>query len=343
MKKLCIFTLYDTNGASSYYRMYMFKKEFEHNFEVYWFHFWDNNYVDKFMENKEKYAILIALQYFFSCIKRIFQLIFIAPSCDIIIFQKAIIPKFKINIIRFLKRKGIKIIFDVDDAIYLNSKDNSDDIAKLCDVVVVGNEVLKQHYMPYCNNIKLLPTVDFTPIYKKYYCDTFLNKCIGWIGSQVTIDNLDLLIEPINLFIEKHPEVNFKFICNEPYGYDKKIKNSKFVKWNRETYIKEMQEFTIGVMPLKNNEFNSGKCGFKLIQYLNMKKPVVASNVGINKKIVSSNGLIANTKEEWLEAFENILYDNLKYYNCIRNIEDEFFENYHYKNIANQWLKILLY
>ena len=52
-------------------------------------------------------------------------------------------------------------------------------------------------------------------------------------------------------------------------------------------------------MPLIDNEFNKCKCGFKIIQYFNLHKPVVASGVGVNSVIVGDCGGIADSDEQW--------------------------------------------
>jgi len=166
-------------------------------------------------------------------------------------------------------------------------------------------------------------------------------KKIGWIGSKTTIDNLEIVVEPLNELIRKHPEVSVDIISNTDDGYTDKILNSRLVPWSQEGYIKAISYFTIGIMPLKNNAFNRGKCGFKLIQYLNMKKPVVGSPVGVNEDIIAGNGLSATTEEEWVEAFEKLLFDKEDYDRCVSHIEREFFKTYHFSNVADKMIGIL--
>ncbi len=281
------------------------------------------------------------MNYVINFIKRIYQIVFIASRCNIVVYQKAVIPKSKINLIKYIKKKNIKVIFDVDDAIFLDKRDNSNEIATLADVVVVGNTTLQEYYNNYAKNIILIPTIDYTPDYEKFHKYTFKNKCVGWIGSHSTINNLDLVVHSLNRLNEKYPDTYFKFICDDSYGYDEKIKSSKFVNWNKNTYLQEMQEFTVGIMPLRNTDYNSGKCGFKLIQYLNMKKPVIASDIGVNRTIVDSNGLVADTSEEWIHALEKLLYNEKRYNDCIRSIERIFYKKYHYNKIRDKWLDIL--
>ena len=331
MKKVCVFTLYPEKGASSKYRFFLYKKDLQAKFELKIFSFWNDAYVEKYMHYKKKYAIRIAFSYLIAFAKRLFQLLFIAPKSDVCFFQKACIPKFRYNHIANLKKKGVRVVFDIDDAVYVGKRDYSDNIAELSDVVICGNEVLSNHYRKKNPNVILMPTVENTNLFRYYWKNTFGNKTIGWIGSMSTIDNLDLVVSPINKIVNKHPEVNFLIISNTALDYEKKIKNCRFVKWNKETYISDLSNISIGIMPLKNSEVNRGKCGFKLIQYLNLKKPVVASDVGVNKDIVGACGLLANDEREWINAIESLLMDE-ENYSCVeKNIENSFFEKYSYE------------
>ena len=64
-------------------------------------------------------------------------------------------------------------------------------------------------------------------------------------------------------------------------------------------------------MPLDNDGFSKGKCGFKLIQFLALGIPVVASPIGTNPKIVDDgeNGFLCTTKQDWLDALEKLISD----------------------------------
>lgn len=341
MKKLCVFTLYSEKGGSSQYRAYIFREYFEKEFEVKWFSFWNDKYVTRYMQNKRKYVVQILVQYIVSFIRRWFQLNFIAPKCDVVFLQKASIPKTNKVFLKKLKRKNVKLVFDVDDAVYTISKDNSNRIAQLSDCVICGNENLKSYYQQYNPNCIVLPTVENTLKYESFWADTFDKKIIGWIGSKTTIDNFDIIVDALNEVISRHQEVSVAIISNTALDYIDIIQNAYLVPWGSDSYVKDLSEFTIGVMPLKDNKFNRGKCGFKLIQYLNMKKPVIGSGVGVNCEIISGNGIIANTTQEWVEAFEKLLYDRDYYNECVEHIERRFFEKYHFRDVCNALIKIL--
>ena len=59
----------------------------------------------------------------------------------------------------------------------------------------------------------------------------------------------------------------------------------------------------VGIMPLPDKEWERGKCGFKLIQYMASKLSVVASPVGVNVDIVNhgNNGYLASSPDEWVK------------------------------------------
>src|SRR3712207_7532868 len=50
------------------------------------------------------------------------------------------------------------------------------------------------------------------------------------------------------------------------------------------------------------------KCGFKIIQYLALGIPAVASPVGVNKHIIvpNQNGFLCGTEKEWYEALATL-------------------------------------
>lgn len=341
MKRLCVFTLYDEKGGSSQYRAFIFRETFEKYFDVKWFCFWNNNYATIYANNKRKYIFKIVLQYFVASIKRWYQLNFTAPKSDVIFIQKGCIPKCHSAFLRRVKKKGVRVVFDIDDALYTSKGDNSDIIAEMSDVVVCGNKFLLKHYSQINYKCIVLPTVENTKNYIPYWHDTFQNKIIGWIGSAASIHSLSVIVSSINRLIEKHPEVEFHIICNDDYGFCKKTKNSKLIIWNKDTYVENLSKITVGVMPLEETEFNEGKCGFKLIQYLNMKKPVVGSGIGVNCDIIRGNGFIASSQDEWTASLEELLYNAKTYEECVGHIENVFFEQYHFEKVAKKLIKIL--
>ena len=73
----------------------------------------------------------------------------------------------------------------------------------------------------------------------------------------------------------------------------------------------EIAGFDIGIMPLADDPWSRGKCGFKLVQYFACGRPAVASPVGVNPAIVidGTTGLLATTEAEWVGALGRLIDD----------------------------------
>jgi glycosyltransferase involved in cell wall biosynthesis len=75
------------------------------------------------------------------------------------------------------------------------------------------------------------------------------------------------------------------------------------------TEIETLQDFDIGIMPLPNNQWTKGKCGFKGLQYMALEIPCIMSPVGVNAEIImdGENGFLADAAEEWIEKISSLI------------------------------------
>jgi glycosyltransferase involved in cell wall biosynthesis len=116
----------------------------------------------------------------------------------------------------------------------------------------------------------------------------------------------------------------------------------KFIKWDSNNEIFEIQKFDVGIMPLLENEWNYGKCGFKLIQYMACSLPTISTPLPANIKINrDSNNLFASTEDEWFNAFVKVI-SNFFYFQNVGEKNYLIFEKYYSIEINSQkFLKIL--
>ena len=214
-----------------------------------------------------------------------------------------------------------KIIYDFDDAIWISNTTGTNKIvarikwhqkvAKICSwayKVSVGNAYLGNFAKQYNQQVFLLPTVVNTST-EHNKIQNHTNKVnIGWTGSHSTLFYLEMIL-PVLKRLETQYDFNFYVIADKNPALP--LKSFKFIKWNKQTEIDDLLNFHIGLMPLHNEEWSKGKCGFKAIQYMALGIPPIVSPVGMNTTLVEheKDGFICHTLEEW-ETTLRFLLDN---------------------------------
>lgn len=204
-----------------------------------------------------------------------------------------------------LKTKSPRV-FDVDDAIWLDEgKGFSDKIAKGVDKIFAGNEYIADWFSKYNKNISIIPTAVDTNVYKSilHNHDVFT---IGWIGTSGNFQYLYQIENQLLLFFKQKPNAKIKIIADRfPVELKKIQPYVEFVKWDKYSHVKEMDNFTVGIMPIEDNLWTRGKCSFKMLQYMSMEKPVIVSSVGMNKQVLERSfntfGIGVTPGGDWVE------------------------------------------
>jgi glycosyltransferase involved in cell wall biosynthesis len=221
---------------------------------------------------------------------------------------------------------GKKIIYDFDDAIWLPNTSAENKIAgwlkwhnkvrSICrwsTRISCGNELLCSYAKTYNKNVVLNPTTIDTqylhnPLLYTLQKDSRIT--IGWTGTHSTIKYLEFLEPIIHSLEQKFPgRIRFLVIANKKP--DLKLQSLEFIAWNKATEIPDLLRLDIGVMPLTDDIWAKGKCGFKALQYMALGVPCVISPVGVNSKIVDdgATGFLASTETEWTEKLEKLMAD----------------------------------
>lgn len=80
------------------------------------------------------------------------------------------------------------------------------------------------------------------------------------------------------------------------------------IGWSEQIQHDALATADIGLMPLHDDPYSRGKCGYKLLQYAAAGLPAVASPVGTNASILATLGLPgAGSAGDWLDALQAIL------------------------------------
>lgn len=220
-----------------------------------------------------------------------------------------------------------KMIFDFDDAIWLPNTSKANKIVAslkfhqktkyLCKwayKVSAGNDYLADFARAYNPNVVINPTTIDTEHWHNpalVHPKNHSKPVVGWTGTHSTIGYLDALI-PVLRKIAQTQDFILLIISDKKPNWQ--MPNMQFVAWKKETEIEDLAQMDIGLMPLIDDEWARGKCGFKALQYMAMKIVPLASPVGVNTKIIEHNvnGFLCYNEQDWEEALRLLLQNAQK-------------------------------
>lgn len=223
---------------------------------------------------------------------------------------------------RLLRFSKAKIIFDIDDAIWIDAvspfnqrfawlkgRSNTANIVRMVDLVFAGNQYIADFARKNNPSVQIVPTTIETTAYlppKKKSEHRFV--VIGWSGSWSTIQHFRLAIPALQKLKQKYGEqLRFKVIGDKNFREESLAIQG--IAWKEETEVEELCEMDIGIMPLPNDQWSWGKCGLKGLQYMALEIPTLMSPVGVNKEIIEHgvNGYLCDSEEEWIQCLSALI------------------------------------
>lgn len=284
------------------------------------FSFLLNEREDRTFYSKGK--ILAKINVFVDSWKRRQHDVMTASQYDIIFIQREAFMTPSIRFERIFAQSGAKVIFDFDDAIWkldisdgnrmfkwLKDPSKTPKIISLSHQVIAGNAYLADYAKQYNANVTIIPTTIDTSYHLRKTPYVEKEKiCIGWTGSLTTIKHFRLAENILKKLKEKYGDkIYFKVIGERNYrNVELGIQGTP---WSRETEISELEDLDIGIMPLEDDEWSKGKCGFKGLQYMAMEIPAVLADVGVNADIIQhgENGFIAKNDQDWFDLLSQLI------------------------------------
>jgi glycosyltransferase involved in cell wall biosynthesis len=270
------------------------------------------DYIRRLYSGRPTFWLDVAVDYFRQVI-RLFQ----AGSFDCLWIEKEIFPNLPAWAEQMLQRMHIPYVVDYDDATFHNYDLSASPLKRLlarkidkvmagADVVVCGNEYLASRARDAgASRIEVMPTV--IDLQRYIVADKPLQNriVVGWIGAPSTVKYLDLVAPVLaELSIEFPLQLQVVGAFFSWHGLDVVT-----IPWSEDTEVASIQQFDIGIMPLRDTPWERGKCGYKLIQYMACGLPVVGSAVGVNKALIQPgvNGYLASTGGEWDAALRGLI------------------------------------
>lgn len=246
-----------------------------------------------------------------------------ARTYDLVVIGVEALPYVPAFVERYLVARNIPYVFDFDDPIF-HTYDRSPNpvvrallgrkiqtVARHAAHVFAGSPYLVQYVRAVNASVEYLPTVIDLDRYaqtRDFGRAASGPFTIGWIGSPSTAHYLDGIAPALRRVCARH---DARVVLVGSGGAPTDGIPTEIRPWDEARESADLLEFDAGIMPLTDDPWSRGKCGFKLVQYMASGLPVIASPVGVNREMVQPgvNGFLASDTSEWEHALERLVTD----------------------------------
>lgn len=218
-----------------------------------------------------------------------------------------------------LRRAGFAV-YDFDDA--LQCDDGGESLlrrmfpksrkaltaARLADRVIAGNATLADWASEHNDDVVVIPSCVAVEAYvRKAGYELTVPPRLGWIGSPSEEKQLALIERPLH---ELHRRTGARLVLIG--GIQRRLGTLEAlidrVPWSEQAQRTWLARLDVGLMPMVDQPYERGKCGYKLLQYGAAGLPALASPVGVNATIQQETQMPApRTPDEWIDALTDLL------------------------------------
>jgi glycosyltransferase involved in cell wall biosynthesis len=247
-----------------------------------------------------------------------------AKAYDAVWIEKELLPYLPSTAERWLVAHHVPVIVDYDDATFHVYDEHRsavvrrafgrkiDAVMRAASLTVTGNAYLAERAVRAgAPTVKIIPSSVDSARYlleanrlQSRAADT--QPVIGWIGSPSTAKYLRL-IGPVLSHLQRATHARVVLVGSGHIEIPDVT--LELLPWSESTEVGLIQSFDVGIMPIARTNWERGKCGFKLIQYMAAGVPTVATAFGANTEITlhGRTGFLANTHDEWVGYLSELL------------------------------------
>ena len=258
-------------------------------------------------------------------------------SPDVVVLERELFSDATFDVEQSLRQTCKRLVLDIDDGLFVLNRHKFEVLCGLSDHIIAGNELLAVRAKSINSRVTIIPTcVDLdryecerlTSDFKSQSSNSGASKnsnskpddparplVLGWTGTAANIEYLEVLRQPLRQLAREFP-VELRVIAES----DQHLKQlqlesegvtTRFIKWSEADEIKELNNFDVGLMPMPDTDWTRYKCGLKILQYMALGIPSVASPVGVNSEIIrhGNTGWLATTPDEWTFLLRQLISD----------------------------------
>lgn len=321
---IVVLSKYSYNGASSRLRFFQYFPYMEmQGFQIILKPFFDDQYVEDLYAGR-KTSFRRYVKFYLRRFKALLSLFEPKNRIDLVIIEKEALPYLPGIFEAIPAIAGVPYIVDFDDAIFHNYelhrsqlvrfvlRNKLDRLMKHASAVTAGNSYLLDYAKDHgARHAHLIPTVVDHGLYSLRSRGESSSVRIGWIGTPYTSKYLNAVI-PVIAKAAQRSDVTLVTIGAGPIEVTDGLKLEQHA-WSEDTECDLLNTIDIGLMPLPDEPFERGKCGYKLIQYMASGAAVIGSPVGVNSEIVTPQvGYLASTEMQWVAALDDLITNQAK-------------------------------
>jgi len=217
-----------------------------------------------------------------------------------------------------LSRTRARLVYDFDDALWLHNPSAANRLARIfkqpnktrrlvrmADSVIAGNPFLAESARGWGGAPTVIPTPIDTERYRPRPRPSGGPPVIGWVGTPSSARYLRPVAGALAR-VAAERDIVVRLIGGSHPLPGVPVEQRP---WSLEREVEDLAELDIGLMPMEDEPWARGKCGFKIIQYFGVGVPAVASPIGVNSDLVrdGETGFAPRTHDEWVRALLELI------------------------------------
>jgi glycosyltransferase involved in cell wall biosynthesis len=227
------------------------------------------------------------------------------------------------ELIERLAKRRVPLIYLLDDPLYIPYRSPANGVlsylkffgkvGRLCAIsaTVIANSPSNAEFARRHNgNVWEVPSVVDADIYDGWRPKEGARDqvCIGWTGSATTVPNLQVIRGPLAT-LGRRDDVQLKFIGGDDFNLPDVPHEAR--RWDPRTEVEDLRTFDVGLLPLPLTDWTPHKFYLKLVQYMALGIPAVATPLGANPAVIDhgENGFLAHNDAEWVALLERLAAD----------------------------------
>ena len=226
---------------------------------------------------------------------------------------------------RWIRRRSpAGFVLDIDDPLFIPETRSPTPFARvlrvgdkwkrlcdLADVTLCINEEIAAAISPCCRRVEIVPNaLDLEQYPRRPSAPDTERPVLGYSGSHSTLPEL-LVIQNALRRLAREREVALHVLGGAaPFSIDGVKTIHHF--WTPESEVRLLHQFIVGLAPAADTEYNRHKEFVKILLYMAVGLPVVASPVGSSARVIRHgvNGFLATSDDEWVEILRLLLSDS---------------------------------